>query len=310
MELSNFETLVASVKGAGRLRRVALVEAQDEHALEAVLVARADGLVEPILVGKRALIEASIGKLAQAGLPGAQPDNASSLTIVETEDEAASAAAGVRLVREGRADFLMKGKLQTAELLRAVVDRESGLRTGSVMSHLAFFGVPGRDRFVVATDGGMLLYPDLAQKKQIIENAVAILRRLGYENPKVAVLAAVETVNEKMPETVDAVALKRMNLAGEIAGCVVEGPIAYDLAVNAESAKLKGYSSPVAGVADIFVVPNITAGNILGKCLVYSAGARMAGIVVGAAAPVVLTSRGASAEEKYLSLALAAAVSM
>jgi phosphate butyryltransferase len=303
VELSNFEALVAKVKGEPKLRRVALVEAHDEHALEAVLAARADGLVEPVLIGRRDLIEAALAKLAPRATLVKAPE------IIETENEAASAAAGCRLVREGGADFLMKGKLQTAELLRAVVDRETGLRTGSVMSHLAFFGLPGRDKFIVATDGGMLLYPDLAQKKQIIENAVGALRALGYANPKVAVLAAVETVNEKMPETLDAAELKRMNLAGEIAGCTVEGPISYDLAVNAESAGVKGYSSPVAGEADIFVVPNITAGNILGKCLVYSAKARMAGIVAGASVPIVLTSRGASAEEKYLSLALAAAVS-
>ncbi len=318
MELSNFEALVAKVKGEPRLRRVALVEAQDEHALEAVLAARADGLVEPVLIGRRNLIEAALAKLASraytAAVAGSQQGSAlagdasgaagvtpgaGAPEIVETENEAASAAAGCRLVREGAADFLMKGKLQTAELLRAVVDRESGLRTGSVMSHIAFFGVPGRGKFLVATDGGMLLRPDLAQKKQIIENAAGALRALGYANPKVAVLAAVETVNEKMPETVDAAELKRMNLAGEIAGCTVEGPISYDLAVNHESAEAKGYSSPVAGLADILVVPDIASGNILGKCLVYSAKARMAGFVAGATVPIVLTSRGASAEEKY-----------
>lgn len=312
MRLDTFEKIVAAVKARGTRRRVALVEAQDPHALEAVLEARADGLVEPVLVGNRAKILAAAQSLA-AGNGGQDPSvfDLSLVRIVEAEDEAESARAGVALVRAGEADFLMKGKLQTADLLRAVVDRETGLRTaaGSVMSHLAFFQIPGKDRLFVATDGGMLLYPDLAQKKQIVVNAVSALHALGYETPLVAILAAVETVNGKMPETLDGAELKRMNAAGEIPGCIIEGPISYDLAMDAGSASIKGYTSPVAGKADVLVVPNITAGNILGKSLVFAAGARMAGIIAGAAAPVVLTSRGATSEEKYLSLALAAAVS-
>jgi phosphate butyryltransferase len=162
---------------------------------------------------------------------------------------------------------------------------------------------------VITTDGGMMMYPDLEQKKKIIENAVGVLHSLGYENPKVGVLAAVETVNPKMPESVDAGKLKEMNQNGEITGCIVEGPISYDLAMNKESAEIKGFVSPVAGDPDILIVPNITAGNILGKCLVYSAGAKMAGFIVGAKVPIVLTSRGSSSEEKYLSLVISAAAS-
>jgi phosphate butyryltransferase len=153
----------------------------------------------------------------------------------------------------------------------------------------------------------MMMYPDLGQKKEIIENAVRVLRALGYEQPKVAVLAAVEKVNPSMPESVDAAALKEMNQKGEIANCIVEGPVSYDCAVSKESAEAKGFVSAVAGDADILISPNIAAGNILGKCLLFSAGGKMAGFIVGAKVPVVLTSRGASSEEKYLSLVLSAA---
>lgn len=153
-----------------------------------------------------------------------------------------------------------------------------------------------------------MLYPDLEGKVHILENAVSFYHKMGYTSPKVAVLAAVETVNPKMQETVDAHALKMKNIEKEICGCLIEGPISYDLALSRESAAVKGYESPVSGDPDILLVPNITAGNLIGKTLIYSANAKMAGIVIGAKVPIVLTSRGATMEEKYLSLALAAAV--
>ncbi|MBP2651655.1 MAG: phosphate butyryltransferase [Firmicutes bacterium] len=201
----------------------------------------------------------------------------------------------------------MKGKIQTADLLKAVVNKEKGLRTGSVMSHVVLHEIPTYHKLLVITDGGMMMYPNLAEKKQIIENAVNSLLSLGYDKPKVAVLAAVENVNPKMPEAVDAGLLKEMNQKGEIKNCIVEGPISYDLAMSKDAAKIKGYESPVTEDADILMVPNITVGNIMGKALVYSAGAKIAGFIVGAKVPIVLTSRGSSAEEKYLSLVLSAA---
>jgi phosphate butyryltransferase len=209
-------------------------------------------------------------------------------------------------VNEKKADLIMKGKIQTADLLRAVVDKERGLRTGSVMSHIAIHEVPSYHKLLAVTDGGMMMYPKLEEKKQIIENAVKTFIAMGYENPKVAVLAAVENVNPKMPETVEADALKMMNVKGEIKNCIIEGPISYDLTMSKESAEIKGFNSPVTGEVDILVVPNITAGNLLGKALIYSAGAKMAGFIVGAKVPIVLTSRGATAEEKYLSLVISA----
>lgn len=294
----DFSELTDRLQKQERIKKVAVASAQDQHALEAVLQARRDRIVEPVLVGDREKILALLEQLGE---------DSEEFQIFHADSDAAAAATAVRLIREGEADFLMKGKLQTADLLRAVVDKESGLRTGSVMSHMAIHQIPGYHKLLAVTDGGMLLYPNLDEKKKLIQNAVGVFRNLGYENPKVAVLTAVETVNPKMPETVDADALKKMNQSGELSGCIVEGPISYDLTMSKESAEIKGFQSPVTGDADILVVPDIAAGNILVKALVYSAGSRMAGIIVGAKVPIVLTSRGASAEEKYLSLVLSAA---
>jgi len=176
------------------------------------------------------------------------------------------------------------------------------------MSHVVLNEIPSYHKLLITTDGGMMMYPDVKQKQEILKNAVDVLLALGYEKPKVAILAAVENVNPKMTETQDAANLKELNQAGVITNCIVEGPISYDLALSKEVASLKGYESPVVGDVDILLVPNITAGNILGKCLLITAGAKMAGFVVGAKVPIVLTSRGSSAEEKYLSIVLSAAV--
>lgn len=300
MVIKNFDELIKKVQSFEGKKKVAVAAAHDEHALEAVFHAVENNIIEPVLIGDKKKIKEIAAKLGKA---------VSDDSIIETADDNEAAAKAVELARNGQVDFIMKGKLQTADLLRAVVDKEKGLRTGKVMSHVSIQEVPTYHKLIITTDGGMMMYPDLEQKKKIIENAVGVLHSLGYENPKVGVLAAVETVNPKMPESVDGGKLKEMNQNGEITGCIVEGPISYDLAMNKESAEIKGYSSPVAGDPDILIVPNITAGNILGKCLVYSAGAKMAGFIVGAKVPIVLTSRGSSSEEKYLSLVISAAAS-
>lgn len=294
--IKSFKQLVENIKGYSK-KTVVVVCAHDEHTLEAVVKAEEEGLVTSILLGNSEEITRLLKQLNF---------NKSAETIIETPTDQAAAQKAVELVREGKADFIMKGKIQTADLLKAVVDKEKGLRTGRVISHLAFNELPNYHKLICVTDGGMMMYPDLEQKKQIIENGVDTLRAMGIEEPKVAVLTAVEKVNPKMPETIDADALKKMNQAGEIKDCVIEGPISYDLAMNAESAKIKGFESPVTGDVDLLVVPNITVGNILGKSLVYSANSKMAGIIVGAKVPIVLTSRGATSEEKYLSLVLSA----
>lgn len=293
----DFKQLIQRVRNTESRKRVAVVAAQDEHTLQAVFKAARDNIVEPVLIGDRLKINDM-----QSSLKIPMDDNA----IIDAKGDTEAANKAVELIREGNADFIMKGKIQTADLLKAVVNREKGLRCGSIMSQIAIFEIPGYHKLLAVTDGGMVVHPDVDVKKQIIQNAVNTFAAIGYERPKVAVLAAVENVNPKMPETADAKLLKEMNARGEIYNCIVEGPISYDLAVNRESAKIKGYESPVAGDADILVVPDIASGNILGKCLIYSAGAKMAGFVVGAKVPIVLTSRGSSAEEKYLSLVLCA----
>ncbi|SKB37930.1 phosphate butyryltransferase [Acetoanaerobium noterae] len=297
MEYKSFDDLIKKVQNLGSKKKVAVVSAQDEHTLEAVFKAKKDNIVEPILIGNKKKIIEILSRLHESVLE-------ESIINVESDSEAAEKA--VELINENKADFIMKGKIQTADLLRAVVNKENGLRTGKVMSHIVIHEIPTYHKLLAVTDGGMMMYPNLDEKKQILENAVSTFLALGYENPKVAVLAAVETVNPKMQESVDADLLKKMNIKGEIINCIVEGPISYDLTMSKESASIKGFVSPVTGEADIIMVPNITVGNILGKSLVYSAGAKMAGFIVGAKVPIVLTSRGSTSEEKYLSLALSA----
>ena len=297
--IRDFSELAERVKTEGRKKRVAVAASHDAHTLQALSAAYEAGVVEPILIGKAHETKELIGKL-ELPFGGAR--------IVDARDDAAAAAAAVAMVREGAADFIMKGKLQTADLLKEVVNKETGLKHGALMSHFGLFEVLGYHKLLVLTDGGMVLYPSLEQKKEILKNAVDTLKRLGYAKPKAAVLCATEVVNPKMPESVDAGELKRMYEEGQIEDCVVEGPISYDLMISRESAEIKGYESPVTGDTDILLMPNMTAGNLVAKALMLSAGAKMAGIIVGAEAPIVLVSRGASAEEKYLSLILAAAL--
>ncbi|QCX34421.1 bifunctional enoyl-CoA hydratase/phosphate acetyltransferase [Caloramator sp. E03] len=299
MEFRNFNELINKVQNSNKKKKVAVVAAHDEHTLEAVIKAMNDNIVESVLIGDKHRIEEILTKLNF---------NINDSNIIDIHDDKEAAMKAVELIRENKVDFIMKGKIQTADLLKAVVNKEKGLRTGNIMSHIAIHEIPNYHKLLAVTDGGMMMYPNLDEKKQIIENAVNTFLAMGYEKPKVAVLAAVENVNPKMPETLDAQNLKLMNLNGEINNCIVEGPISYDIVMSKESAKIKGFESPVVGDADILVVPNITAGNILGKSLVYSGGAKMAGFIVGASVPIVLTSRGSSSEEKYLSLVLSASL--
>lgn len=299
MIFKTFDELTAYARASVKARRVVVAAAQDEHTLEAVLKVRGEGIVLPVLVGDKAKIQDILAKLGAT-----VPDG----DIYDAPEFADSAALAVTLVREGKAHFIMKGKLDTSDILRAVVNKETGLGQGRTMSHIAINEIPAYHKLLITTDGGMLLAPTLEQKRDIIQNAVEALRALGYESPKVGVLAAAEKVNPKSTDSVDAAALREMNQNGEIAGCVVEGPISFDLAVVKERAIAKGYESPCAGDCDVLVVPNITAGNILGKSLVEMAGAKMAGLVMGAKCPIVVTSRGSSSEEKYNALCLAASM--
>jgi len=299
MAFRNFDELIQKVQKDKTTKKVVVVAAADKHTLEAVIKAMKAGLIEPILIGNINEVKEIVKNLNNE-LPVE--------AFIEADDEIDAAHKAVAMINAGEADFIMKGKIQTGDLLKVVVDKEKGLRTGNIMSHIAIYEMKNYKKLLAVTDGGMMTYPDLDKKKQILENAVKTFRQMGYKNPKVAVLTAIEKVNPKMPETVDADLLKQMNLRGTITGCTVEGPISYDLTMSKESAAIKEFDSPVTGDADIMLVPNIHAGNILGKSLIYSAGAKMAGFIVGAKCPIVLTSRGATTEEKYLSIALCAAI--
>ncbi len=295
----SFESLISSVKSLPQRKRMALAVAEDAHSLEAALNARSEGIAQPVLVGNKAEI---LRILSDMGESVPEED------IYDAPDGKAACEKAVALVREGKADFLMKGKIDTSVLLKAVVNKEHGLGTGRLMSHFTIFEIPGYHKLLTPVDGGMVTYPTLEEKKEIIDNTVDTLLALGYECPKVAVLTCVEKVNPKMPETVEAAELAEMNRRGEIANCIVEGPLSYDCAVSKEIADYKGLVSQVAGDADVLLAPNIHAGNIMGKMLTVTCGAKMAGFIVGASCPIVMVSRGSSAEEKYLSIAVATAV--
>ena len=300
MVYKSFDELIEKVKGYSSIKRMAIAAAGERHTLEAAFHARKEGVARPVLVGDEAEIRRIMKEMGEE-----VPDE----DIYPAADNKEAAELAVSLVREGKADFLMKGYLDTGVILKAVVNKEQGLGKGGVMSHFTMFDVPGYHKILVPIDGGMVTYPTLEQKKSIIENTVDTLIAMGYDCPKVGVLACVEKVNPKMPETVEAAELARMNRDGEIENCIVEGPISYDCAVDGEIARLKGYESRIAGDVDVLVAPNIHAGNIMGKMLTCTCKAKMAGFVVGAKCPVVLTSRGSSAEEKFLSIVVSAAAS-
>lgn len=298
MVYNNFEQLIAKVKGNPERKRMAVAVAEDSHTLEAVISARDEGVVAPLLVGKK---EKILNILKEIGAKVPEAD------IYDAEDDVEACRLAVKLVTENKADFLMKGKVDTKVILKAVVNKEDGLGQGKTMSHFTMFEVPTYHKLLVPVDGGMVTYPTLEQKKDIIENTVNTLISMGYDCPKVGVLACVEKVNPKMPETIEADELNQMNERGEIENCIVEGPISYDCAVDKEIADFKGYKSKIAGDVDVLIAPNIHAGNIMGKMLACTCKAKMAGFVVGAKCPIVLTSRGSSPEEKYLSIVVSAA---
>ncbi len=288
--------ILAAARSGGK-RRVAVAAAQEHSALEAIFDARAAGIAEPILVGDAEAIRAIAAELG-ADLSGVR--------LLEEKDYAKAAAQAVALVRSGEADVLMKGVLDTSILLKAALNKEAGLNAGRLTSHVAVIESPSYHKLFIVTDAAINIAPDLQGKLDIVANAVAVARSLGVERPKVAMLAAVEKVNaDRMPCTVDAALVTQMNRRGQVKDCIVDGPLALDNAISAESARIKKIVSDVAGDADILVAPDIEAGNVLYKALLDLGGAKGAGIVAGAARPIVLTSRADSRETKLASIALA-----
>jgi phosphotransacetylase len=268
----------------------------EASALAAAMDAAREGLIAPLLVGPAAKIE-EVAKAGGLDLADAQ--------IVDVADSRAAAAKAVALVREGRAELLMKGSLHTDELLGAVVARETGLRTGRRLSHVFLMDVPTYHKVLIVTDGAINIAPTLDEKADICQNAIDLARTFGVERPKVAILAAVETVTSKMPATIDAAALCKMAERGQITGGLLDGPLAFDNAISAEAAKVKKITSPVAGDPDILLAPDLEAGNMVAKQLSFLANADSAGLVLGARVPIILTSRADSVRSKVASCAVA-----
>jgi len=293
--LENYNNLKKKLM-TGPKRMVAIAAAADAEVIEAVFLMRKEGFADAILVGDAKKIR------SLAGTAGLDPE---SLRIENEQDDAAAAVRSAKLVRDKEADVLMKGLVNTSDFLRGVLDKETGIRGEGILSHFAAFETPGQPRLIIQTDGGMNLYPTLEEKVKILNNAIEALHKLGVGRPKIAALSANEAVNPKMVSSTDADALMKMNASGEIPGCIIEGPIALDVALSAEAAKHKKIESRIAGETDLYLVPNIDAGNIMGKTLVCLARAKMAGVVLGAKAPIVLVSRSDNAESKLNSLALA-----
>ena len=294
--ISNFRELVDQAKKRkGKI--VGVPAAEDPNSIRTVIHARREDLAEFILCGNRGKIVRAIEE--NGGDPG-------DFEIVAADDEGQSAIRIVRLANEGRLHAILKGNLPTAALMKPILDRETGIRTGNLLSDILVVENPGGNYsgLLGITDGGLNILPNLAQKKQIIENVVSVFHRLGYSEPRVGILAAIETVKDSMPATTDARALTLMNENGEITGCRVYGPLAFDIAVSQEAARHKGIIGEVAGNAQILVMPNIEAGNILGKAFTYYLRVPVSHVIVGARIPILIPSRNESAEDKFYSVAL------
>lgn len=292
---SEFETLLESMRPASP-RRVALACATDTNALSSVCVAHKMGFVNAILYGD----ENEIKNIAtKHGL------DISDFEIVHCNDELSAANAAVCAVRNGHADILMKGLIHTADILRAVLNRDTGIRGDGILSHVSVLYSPSRNRRLFLTDIAMVMYPDLEQKVNLINNAVSFARHMGVDTPRVAPLCAVETLNPKMPATVDADALRQMNERGEIANCIISGPISFDIAVSKSAAMAKGYTGSIHGDADILLFDNIEAGNNTIKSMVQFSDWIFGGVIVGARAPIIINSRSDSDTSKLFSIACA-----
>jgi len=292
--LRTFNEVLNKAKEYGP-KKMAVASAGAEDVLKAVEAARKEGLVDSILVG----VEKEIIQIAnKIGV------DLTNYEIINQIDKTEAAQCAVELVRNKKASILMKGMIGTARILKTILDKEIGLRTNRMLSHVYTLQIKGYDRLLTMTDGAMSISPDLKQKAQIIQNAIYYAHSMGIEKPKVAAVAALELVNPDMPATIDAACLAKMSERGQIVGGIVDGPLGFDNAISKEAAKHKGLESPVSGEVDIVLVPNIESGNIFAKGLVYLAKAVPAGLLLGAKAPVVLVSRSDSAQSKLYSIAL------
>jgi phosphate butyryltransferase len=294
-----FDELIAKLKDIP-MKKVAVACAQDSNVLEAVRAAKDRGIADAVLVGD----EAKIKEVAEA-----EGINISDFELIHIEDDYEAALAAVKLIHDGAADMYMKGLIDTRSFLKSVLDREVGLRTGAALSHVCVFDIEGVNQLLFLTDVAFIPYPSLEDKVSIIKNTLVITEACGIKNPKVAPLAAVEVVNPKMPETLEAAELTRMNKDGEITGCVIDGPLSLDLSIDPEAALHKGATDRlIQGDADILLFPDIHSGNLVYKALVHTAKVKNGNTLTGTKAPVILTSRSDSFECKVNSIALGAVV--
>jgi phosphate butyryltransferase len=295
-KLSDLKNIVAG----GPKKKLVLAAAQDQQSLSAVLRAWKDNIIEPILIGDKEGIQ---------NICTANNYDISGLRIIHEPDVEMAVEMSVKMVSNNEGDILMKGKVGTSTLLKCVLNKEWGLRTGNLLSHFALFEVETYPKVIAVTDVAMNIAPNLKDKIAIINNSVSCLIRLGYTMPKVAILGAVEMVNENMEATLHAALLSKMNQRDQIRNCIIDGPLAFDNAVSIESARYKGIRSEVAGDTDLLLMPDIEVGNVLYKSLVFFARAKVASVILGARVPIVLTSRSDSEQAKYDSVLLSAAAS-
>lgn len=291
--MKSFEDVIESAKRKGK-RRCVVVKAEDEAVLEGIRLAQELGLIIPVLVGDKDRINHIAQKI---GL------DASSCEIHDQPDESEAVVKANSMVRE-EGDFLMKGMLSTSSFLKGVLNKDTGLRKGKILSHIAALEVPGYHKLMFMSDGGMNPNLDLEIRVEIIKNAVHALALIGIENPKIGLVAASETVNPDMPETVDAARIVEMNESGQLAGATIAGPFGFDVAISKKAAAIKKIDSPVAGDADFLLMPNISAANIWAKGLIYFGKAKAAGMVVGALRPIIMLSRADEPATKLNSIAL------
>lgn len=278
-------------------KKLVLAVAQDKHALEAIKIACENNYIEVVLVGNTEEIKA-IADVIDLDL--------SDIELLDEKDETKAVETAIKLIGGGKVDILMKGNVATAVLLKGVLNKEWGLRAAKVLSHLALFEIKGYHKLLGLTDVAMNIAPDLDAKIGIVNNAVKYLNKIGIQNPKVAAISAAETVNKSMISSVDAAILAKMSDRNQITGCLIDGPLAFDNAISKESAEHKGIQSKVAGDADLLLMPNIEAGNVLYKSLSFFADSGIAAVILGAKAPIVLTSRSDTEESKLNSIYLAA----
>jgi len=292
--IKKFKELIEIVK-AGELQTISVAVAQDRDVLSAVNNAYKMGIANAILVGDKEKIEEIASEIDM---------DINNFEVIDIKDKTEACTQAIKLVKDKKASLPMKGFVDTSVILKAVLNNETGLKTGNLINHVGVLEVAGYDRLFILSDSAMTIAPTLENKVDIINSSVKIAHALGNEEPKVAVLCAVEKVNSKMPATLDADKLTKMNEEGIIRGCLVKGPLAIDNAVCVEAAKHKGINHPVAGNADILIAPDIEAGNILNKSMEYFARAEKAGVIMGAKTPIILTSRASSDISKLNSIAL------